>query len=264
MRKLLASDIDGTLFVDGKVDNKSIEYIKKFRENGHAFLLSTGRNLGGVKHLLKEYDLEPDGFIVCNGAVVLDKELNVIHNELIDDNILKQIFEEAKDNTEYNFYFSDSENLYVVKGYNSHPMLSMADVEEKMNVVFIDEKDFYKNTYQVNIIGIDIKDNSIEKAKEKINVLQEKFEDKLSMYRNHSFIDIVAKGASKSDGISKVLKAYGVEEDNVFVIGDSWNDLSMFEKYKNSYTFTYAEDELKPHANNIVDNFYDCLENILD
>ena len=86
----------------------------------------------------------------------------------------------------------------------------------------------------------------------------------LQIYRNQSFIDIVPKDSSKSDGISKALSSYDVKEDNVFVIGDSWNDLSMFEKYKNSYTFSYAEEELKPHATNVVDAFYDCLENILD
>lgn len=263
MRKLLASDVDGTLYVNQSIHEKSIEYIKKFREDGNAFLLCTGRNLGGVKHLFEEYDIEVDGFILCNGSIVLDKDFNVIHNQNIDDDIIKSLFEEAKDNTLYNFYFADGENLYIVDGYNTHPVISSADMSEKMNVIKIKEEDFYKNTYSANLVGIDIKDECINKANNKKMDLEKKFSDKVSVYRNLSFIDVVPKNTSKGFGISKVLENYGVREENVFVIGDSWNDLSMFEKYNNSYTFSYSEDDLKPHANNIVDSFYNCLEEVM-
>ncbi|MBW4874972.1 MAG: HAD hydrolase family protein, partial [Paeniclostridium sp.] len=47
MKKLLASDVDGTLYVNQKIHNKSLDYIKKFREQGNIFLLCTGRNFGG-------------------------------------------------------------------------------------------------------------------------------------------------------------------------------------------------------------------------
>jgi Cof subfamily protein (haloacid dehalogenase superfamily) len=263
MRKLLASDVDGTLYVNKDIHEKSLEYIKKFREEGNIFLLCTGRNFGGVKHLFEEYDIEVDGCILCNGSIVLDKDFNTLHNENIDDETIKFLFEEAKDNSIYNFYFADEKNLYIVDGYNTHPVISSADMSNKMNVVNIKEEDFYKNKYSANIVGIDIKDECIDKAKAKKIDIENKFSDKVSVYRNLSFIDIVPKNTSKGDGISKVLENYGIKEDNVFVIGDSWNDLSMFEKYNNSYTFSYSEENLKPHANNIVDAFYNCLEDMM-
>lgn len=264
MKKLLASDVDGTLFVNQSIHEKSIESIKKFRQNGNAFLLCTGRNFGGVKHLFEEYDIEVDGFVLCNGAVVLDNNFNIIHNNYIEDAIIKEVFNEIKSSNEYNFYFADSEKLYIVDGYNTHPMISSADMEGKMNVIRIDEEDFYKNTYTANIIGLDVKNECSQKAELKKVELEKMLCNKVSIYRNQSFIDIVPSNTSKAEGIAKVLSNYEVEDDNVFVIGDSWNDLSMFEKYKNSYTFSYAEEGLKPHANNIVDNFYECLDKILD
>ncbi|CEP90088.1 cof family hydrolase [[Clostridium] sordellii] len=263
MKKLLASDVDGTLYVNQKIHNKSLDYIKKFREQGNIFLLCTGRNFGGVKHLFEEYDIEVDGFVLCNGAIVLDKELNTIHNTSIDDETIKALFEEAKDNSIYNFYFADGENLYIIDGYNSHPIISSVDMTNKMNIIKIKESDFYKNSYCANIVGIDIKDECINKANDKKVDIEKKFSEKVSVYRNLSFIDIVPKNTSKGEGINKVLNKFGVKEDNVFVIGDSWNDLSMFEKYKNSYTFSYSEESLKVHAKNIVDNFYDCIEDAI-
>ncbi|MGL5717505.1 MAG: Cof-type HAD-IIB family hydrolase [Paraclostridium sp.] len=263
MRKLLASDVDGTLFVNQDIHEKSIEYIKEFRSKGHAFLLCTGRNLGGVKHIFTDYDIEVDGLVLCNGSLVLDKDLNIIHDNKINDEIIKLVFNDIKDSNEYNFYFSDNERLYIVDGYNDHPMISSADMADKMEVVRIKEEDFYKNTYTANIIGIDNKEECIIKTELKKKEIEEKFSGQISIFRNQSFIDIAPNNTSKAQGIHKVLEDYGVKEDNVFVIGDSWNDLSMFEKYKNSYTFSYAEEELKPHASNIVDAFYDCLDMII-
>lgn len=263
MRKLLASDVDGTLYVNQKIHEKSLEGIKKFRQDGNVFLLCTGRNFGGVKHLFEEYDIEVDGFILCNGAVVLNENFEAIHNENIDDKTIKSLFEEAKDKEEYNFYFADGENLYIIDGYNTHPVISSADMSNKMNVIRINENEFYKNSYCANIVGIDIKDECTNKAENKKLDIENKFKDSVSVYRNLSFIDIVPKNTSKGEGISKVLESYGVKEENVFVIGDSWNDLSMFEKYKNSYTFTYSEDDLKKYANNIVNTFYDGLNHMI-
>ncbi|MBC8630414.1 HAD family phosphatase [[Eubacterium] tenue] len=263
MKKLLASDVDGTLYVNKEINKKSIEYIKRFREEGNIFLLCTGRNLGGIKHLFDEYDMEVDGFVLCNGSIVLYKDFNPLHNEYMDDDTIKLLFEEARDNSLYNFYFANEENLYIIDGYNTHPVISSSDISNKMNIIKLKEEDFYKNKYCANIVGIDIKDECINKAENKKIDIKNKFSDKVSVYRNLSFIDIVPRNTSKGSGISKVLERYGVKEDNVFVIGDSWNDLSMFEKYSNSYTFSYSEKDLKAHAKNIVDTFYDCLEDIM-
>lgn len=263
MRKLLASDIDGTLFVDEGVHEKSIEYIKQFRDSGHIFILCTGRNLGGVKHLINNYDIEPDGFVLCNGSVVLDNKFETIYNEQIEDKIIKKVFEESKNINEYNFYFGDSDNIYIVEGYNSNPMISAMELRDDMNIVKIDEKDFYNRVYSANTIGVEIKDKCIEKTQKKILELENLLGQHVSLYRNQNFIDIAPKGCSKSEGINKVLGIHNVNEENVFVIGDSWNDASMFDKYKNSYTFSYAETELQNRANNIVDAFYDCLESLL-
>ncbi|MGL4913048.1 MAG: Cof-type HAD-IIB family hydrolase [Romboutsia sp.] len=264
MKKLLASDVDGTLCVDNKIHDKNVEYIKKFREDGHAFLLCTGRNFSGVRYLVEEYDIEADGYVLCNGSVVLDKNLNVIYSKEIEYKTIKEAFEGLKNKDEYNFYFADGEHLYIIDGYFNNPILKVDGMEKKWNVIRISEDEFYKNRYSANIIGIEVINKSIEKTEEKIKEIDSKLGEEVTVYRNQYFIDIVPKGISKAEGISKVLDTYGVKEDDVFVIGDSWNDLSMFKKYnKNSYTFSYAEDELKPHASNIVDAFHHCLERII-
>ena len=48
MKKLLASDIDGTLLLNNKIHDKSIDNIQRFKNEGHLFVLSTGRPLCGI------------------------------------------------------------------------------------------------------------------------------------------------------------------------------------------------------------------------
>ena len=50
---------------------------------------------------------------------------------------------------------------------------------------------------------------------------------------------------------------------DVYTIGDSWNDVSMFDVTENSFTFDYVEKELKNHANYIVTSVAHCIEDYI-
>ena len=52
--------------------------------------------------------------------------------------------------------------------------------------------------------------------------------------------------------------------DDIYTVGDSFNDVSMFNITKNSYTFNESEDLVKPHANNLIDYVHEIVEEILE
>ena len=57
--KAVMCDIDGTLLSsNGIVTPKTIEAIKKLREHGILFGISTGRDVPSVKHLLKVWGID--------------------------------------------------------------------------------------------------------------------------------------------------------------------------------------------------------------
>ena len=101
------------------------------------------------------------------------------------------------------------------------------------------------------------------KAENLKNHLNDEFGEYITAYRNKYFVDVVFKGCSKATGIEKVCKNFNLADNNVYVIGDSWNDLSMFERYDNSYTFTYSEKTLQKKANKVIDSFHYCIDDIL-
>lgn len=70
MKKLIVSDIDGTLLRSDKhVSNTTKDKITQLIGEGHLFAIATGRMHGAGKIITQELDY--DGFLIsCNGAVV--------------------------------------------------------------------------------------------------------------------------------------------------------------------------------------------------
>jgi hydroxymethylpyrimidine pyrophosphatase-like HAD family hydrolase len=65
----IACDYDGTLACEGRVDEKVIEALRRFKDSGRKLLLVTGRELEDLQLLLPPTDLF-ERLIVENGAVL--------------------------------------------------------------------------------------------------------------------------------------------------------------------------------------------------
>ena len=113
--KLLASDFDGTLLVDKKINKRDIEGIKALRKKGHKFIISTGRTLLTMEGVIEKYNLEFDYLVLCNGAVILDKNKNVIKNNLVDFEAVKKIVEEFADQDKIMIYFDDGSGMKLIE-----------------------------------------------------------------------------------------------------------------------------------------------------
>lgn len=275
MKKLLASDIDGTLLLNSKIHEKSISNINRFKDSGNLFILSTGRPLCELKHLVNEYKLDVDAYVLCNGAFVLDSDLNEIKNFTIDSKIVHDICTYVLEKNNFRVSVSDGYSSYLLKQknlVNSKFLFNKSVIKKIVKILlgksskiqFLDKSKLLEKDYSINIMSIYTINNNINHAEDLKDYINSNYGQFVTAYRNKYFVDVVFKNCSKATGIEHVCDKLKINDDNVYVIGDSWNDLSMFERYNNSYTFTYAEDELKPSAKNIVDAFYNCIDDILD
>lgn len=275
MKKLLASDIDGTLLLNNKIHDKSIDNIQRFKNEGHLFVLSTGRPLCGINHLFKNYKLDVDAYILCNGAFILDNTLNEIKNFTIDSKIVHDICTYILATNDFTVSISDGYSSYLLKErrlINTRLLLNKTVIKYILSMAlgksnkmkFLNKDKLLEKDYAINIISIYALDNNINNAEDLKNYINDNYSEFVTAYRNQFFVDVVFKNCSKAIGIEEICNKFSIKDNNVYVIGDSWNDLSMFERYANSYTFSYSEEDLKPKANNIVDAFYDCIDHILD
>lgn len=257
----LASDLDGTLVKDDKIRHEEIEAIKKLRKNGHKFIISTGRSLEGVKGLLNTYDIKYDYLLLCNGSLILDKNNDIIHDKYIDNNIAKDIINEFYDYGNCLVCLDDMKNTILI----DNEEVDKSQIIDMFNYFSnkISKEEAINKTEDYKIISVFSTDKSIERAETIKSILQERYSKELEVYRNQFFVDIVPKDCSKGSGLKKILEIEGIDEDSLYVVGDSYNDVSMFRITENSFTFHDVEEAIKKETNNLVNHVSEVVEKII-
>lgn len=82
--------------------------------------------------------------------------------------------------------------------------------------------------------------------------------------RNNHYIDILPCGVSKKNAIKELMNLFHFNKNDVYVIGDSYNDLSMFEINNNNFIIDNGIEELNNKATYVVDSIADCIKIIND
>ena len=93
--KILASDYDGTLNVQGVVTKENIEAITAWRAAGNLFGVVSGRNLGSIKKFLDKDNVPYDFMVGCNGSVMTDAEGNATGHRCIPARVAKAILQRS-------------------------------------------------------------------------------------------------------------------------------------------------------------------------
>ena len=91
-RKILFSDFDGTLFINGKVSDADREAIRRWRAAGHLFAMASGRHMTPLKVYLAQENVEWDYLLCLNGAEAFNAKGERMFETLIDISLLPGLF----------------------------------------------------------------------------------------------------------------------------------------------------------------------------
>lgn len=272
MSKILAVDLDGTLFYPkGRkqlVSNKNIEFLRKFIDAGNRLVLVSSRNEDTISKVIKEIDRDVD-FIGVNGCVMsvngkIIKDISIpteILTELVDN-----IFKEHKPIA----LLSTSKNYPIVIGtlggagrflkwfYAKYYSLTFGIYAEKYSVdndIFFDE---IKNghVYTVRVFtGLSAKKKN--KVNKQLNtVFREKYPSVEASWVG-ALIELTPKGCSKAESLLNYLEMINASKDDLYVVGDSGNDISMFKQFfEHSFVMKHAHSSVKRYAKYEVPRVY--------
>lgn len=249
MRKLLASDLDGTLLKNNELLEENRKAVKELVDKNNKFIVSTGRPYNGVEFLHSEKGMNIDYYVLLNGALILDGEKNVIDHKIIDFSIVEEIIGK--------YVFKDTK-IALENGYSTFLLYETNDECAYLGKVLVDDIEVVRKE-EISLISLYYPNNSIEEIDGISKEITKLYEGKVIAYRNTKFIDIVPVGCSKGNGVKVIVENEGIDMDKVYTIGDSWNDVSMFEVTENSFTFNEVEEDLKGHANYLVDSVAECI-----
>lgn len=266
MIKLIASDMDGTLLDNKhKISEENIRAIKKAQQLGVNFTIVTGRDYESVKPFVENLDLNCE-YIVLSGAEYRDRSGNILSSITMDKSKAKEVIRLIANEelvvevfTDRGIYVSDRDkfltqmvDIIKLNNLNINPEENFKYSKIFNNVKDILDVDEFINS-DINIYRIctfDKNTDLIARLKEKIKTI-----DGLAVSGTF-FNDIEVNDIEAQKGIilSKVIEKMGIERDEVIVLGDSFNDYSLFMEFNNSFAMENAIPEIKAIAKYVTDS----------
>ena len=260
--KYLVTDLDGTLLnKDFEWDEFLDKALKKLLNNECELVIATGRTLHGVKKCQALWEA-PIYLIIINGAMILDKERNVIFTKALPKDVVKSLLDILK---EENLEFITSDGILCMLSKEEYiNEYSKWDIWRKkvLNKKDSGYYDEYLNQFVFSVNEEDI----LQKEILKINGLQldnkryqtllcklDKLKDKII---NNPFadnvIEITNHGITKDKAVFFLKDIFGWKQEDIYVFGDGGNDVELLNSFINSYAPQNASKEAKKAAKSII------------
>lgn len=276
MNKIIATDLDGTLLYPKDKKNiickQNLFFLQSFIDKGGKVIIVSGRSLAyGMK--VKEKINRDIAIISFNGGALYQNN-KIVFNEAIPNIEIKDMVEDLFKNYKIialALFCDDGIYLKGVFGTRLTKLIlkiysfSQKELAEKM-VSSPQEFNFAlnnKSIYKVLCI-FGFGSRNIKRAKEANKVLRNIYEDIECSWSNGS-LEITAKNVNKAEGILKFCEINKVSKDDVYVVGDSGNDISMFKAFsENSFCMEHSQETVKKYAKYSIDTIADLSRYIYE
>lgn len=261
--KAIMCDIDGTLLSsEGVVTKKTVEMIKKAREKGILFGLSTGRDVNSIQTLLGTWGIEGlvDMIVGTGGAEIYDNTLDISKAQYpLDGKLIKEIVKHYED-MDCNFAIPEDGILFAPKDDEHIQMLSKAD---RVPYQVVNYDDYLQNPKPKLIIICKPEDMNriIERSK---TFHSDEF--KSSSLKTASVLyEYMDPRISKTAGLNEILKLHHIDIKDIVTFGDADNDYDMTLNAGVGVVMANGSDKTKSVADYITDdNDHDGIGNYIE
>ncbi|WP_308655126.1 HAD-IIB family hydrolase [uncultured Anaerococcus sp.] len=225
--KLIASDFDGTIFIDEKIKTEDIKAIRDFQDKGNLFGIVTGRTYHSL-FVLIEGKIDPDFVIANNGSHIFVKN--------------------GKDMTEILKYSLDKDKIREVIDFygRKYPTRIFTDEDRAVDKM----ADLREGE---EILSLAIYSD---------HILENPFQEDFSFHKSIGVTDVINSAVSKQTGIEFIKDFYGFDKE-IIAIGDDFNDIKFLEQTSLSFSLNYVEEkEVLDAVNFTVEGIRELIENI--
>lgn len=206
--KLFVTDYDETLYVDDEKIKENNKALKRLQKSDFIVVISTGRSYPSIKNQVDIHNISYDYLSCADGSILYDKDGNIIESFFLNNEIIKPFQEFYK-----NLNFEEIQFSYP-EGYS--------------NILKEDNS---------KLLGINVCISTLNYTKEIVDSFIDMSKDYPEynflnyMHPNFSYLCIKPKGISKSKTIRCLMDRYNIHLEDVYVIGDSYNDYEMIRDY---------------------------------
>lgn len=248
---LLASDYDYTLrrWPDN-VTEEDRAAIRRFREAGNHFIIVTGRMFFSA-----EGELENSGFkdidmlLSMSGALMTDENGEIIYEDKGDGSVIGGVLEIVRQLGGRLAVVNVGKKSYTVKDYE----IMLTDPK-------VTDEEAAKLPYFTNMCTCF---NTVEEAREAERIIKEKYGHAVNPLCNGGSVDLPPASTDKGRAVKRAADMLGVELENIYAVGDNYNDIDMVEKY-HGRAMKGSPDELVQAAEKTVSSIAEIIDEIMN
>lgn len=250
--KAIMCDVDGTLLnKDQIVSPFTVEMIKKAKEKGILFGLSTGREVNSVKNLLHVWGIEGlvDIIVGTGGSEIYDYTSDTFQsNYPLDGQLIQLIVEHYKD-MDVNFAIPENGVLYSPKDDRHIQMLSTVD---RVPYYVVDYKEYLKESKSKLIIICDA--DYMEQVVARSQTFHNDQFKSSSLKTASDLYEYMDLRVTKTAGLIEAMKAHDIDIKEIMTFGDADNDYDMTLNAGIGVVMANGSDKTKSVADYITDD----------
>lgn len=256
MIKLIASDLDGTILLNGaqSVDGSLINTVDKLVDMGYIFAPASGRQISSLKMLFKPID-DKLMYIAENGALVKYKQQTIVKN-VMDKELALDIIEDVLRQPCCEVLVS-GENVAYIKPKTEEYYNRMTKVVKYKTQIVDDFKDIKEDILKIAVCDLSGIDNSKDHFKEKWGNMAS------AVVSGKLYLDFMASEVSKGHAMKQIQEYMGIETCECMAFGDNYNDIEMLDNVTHSYVMDSSCDDIKKHGKYICSKVEDTLLDLL-
>lgn len=277
MNKILATDLDGTLFYPKQrhryISKANLNFIRRWIDEGNRLVLVTSRSEEFLKGVQKEID-RPVDLIVCNSSRIIANG-EVIRDVSVPNKTMASILDKINKRYKPTAYLMTTDSYpCLIKNLRVTGKILMAFYK-----LWWKHQGMYREPFTLSneIFDSEVKEKGLiykimvffglgrgktNFSKDLNKVFRQEFPN-VEFSWIGKVIEITPKECSKGAGLEYYCKNQKIDPKDVYVVGDSGNDISMFNSFKdNSFCMKHSNKAVKKYAKAIIKNVA-ALEKIL-
>ncbi len=257
MLKLVVSDIDGTLLLDGKreLSDEIYDIILELKRRGIFFVAASGRQLTNMRNLFMPITDEVL-YVGENGAICQWGEEPIVLFEF-DRELAMRILREVEKIPECKVGVSTPNTQYIKSG--DRAFYDYMTGFSKYRTTTIDS---FENITEPILKIAFYNDDAFDEHYEYFKTMFEK-EIRVAKAGN-GWVDFISFDSNKGTGVKFLLDKLSISPSEVICFGDQQNDIEMLDLIERSYAMKHAKPEVQQHAKYSTDSVEKTLREILE
>lgn len=264
MIKLIVSDLDGTLLSSSKgVSKETLRVIQEAKAAGIEFMMATGREYKSVKTIQQNHDLACD-MVLMNGAQYRLHDGSIQEFISLNADQMSKIIHTLWEEQPGLLCHSNLHSYAVDKAFRErwiHHIGSALKLDESAlqelskeefltSIIVMEEISQLSENQDLycKIEAFDFADGVFGAVEEKLKAIAEV---EVIAYGQRS-MEITHHQAQKGMMLERVIQQKGYRKDEVMVLGDGWNDVSMFQRFPVSVAMGNALPQIQAYAAHVT------------